>query len=62
MYYEYDTEYYEPSIIDGLLEEFQQKCKEIFLDDVNSKIGSIKHDNEYLKNENESCKQSDVNL
>lgn len=56
MYYEYDTGYYEPSVMDELLEEFQQKCKEILLDDINSKIGSIKHDNEYLKNENDKLR------
>jgi hypothetical protein len=55
MYYDYE-DYYEPSIMDELLEEFQQKCKEILLDDINSKIGSIKHDNEYLKKENDKLK------
>lgn len=56
MYYEYDTGYYEHSVMDELLDEFQQKCKEILLDDINSTIGSIKHDNEYLQKENEKLK------
>lgn len=58
MYYEYDTGYYEHSAMDELLEEFQQKCKDILLDDINSEIGSIKHDNEYLKKENDNLKTS----
>lgn len=55
MYYDYEN-YYEPSVMDDLLGEFQQKCKEILLDDINSTIGSIKHENEYLKNENDKLK------
>lgn len=52
MFYDYE-DYYEPSVMDELLDEFQQKCKEILLNDVNSTIGSIKHESEYLKKENE---------
>lgn len=55
MYYDYEN-YYEPSVMDELLGEFQQKCKEILLDDINSTIGSIKHENEYLRNENDKLK------
>ena len=47
MYDEYDIGYYEPSIMDELLDEFQQKCREILFDDINSKIGVIKHENEF---------------
>lgn len=56
MYYEYDTGYYEPSVMDELLDEFQQKCKDVLLDDVNSTIGGIKHENEYLKKENDKLR------
>ena len=55
MYYE-DENYYEPSVMNELLDEFQQKCREILLDDTNSKISEIKHENEYLKQENELLK------
>ena len=58
MYYEYDTGYYEPSVMDELLEEFQSKCKEILLDDINSEIGAIKHENEYLKKENDKLSKA----
>lgn len=37
MYYNYE-EYYEPSVMDEILEEFQQKCKEALLDDINPSI------------------------
>ena len=55
MYYE-DENYYEQSVMNELLDEFQQKCREILLDDTNSKISEIKHENEYLKQENELLK------
>lgn len=55
MYYEYE-DYYEPSAMDAIFEEFQRQCREVLLDDVNSTIGSIKHENDYLKKENSSLK------
>ena len=58
MYYEYDTGYYESSVMDEILEEFQQKCREVLLDDINSTIGSIKQTNEYLKKENDDLKNA----
>lgn len=57
MYYDYE-EYYEPSVMDEILEEFQQKCREVLLDDINSTIGSIKQTNEYLKKENDDLKKA----
>lgn len=60
MDYDY-KDYYEPSAMDELLDEFQQKCKEIFLDDINSTIGSIKYENGYLKNENDKLKAALAN-
>ena len=56
MYYDYE-DYYEPSVMDEILEEFQQKCREVLLDDINSTIGSIKQMNEYLKKENDDLKK-----
>lgn len=57
MYYDYE-DYYEPSAMDEILEEFQQKCREVLLDDINSTIGSIKHTNEYLTKENDELKKA----
>ena len=37
MYYE-DENYYEPSVMNELLDEFQQKCREILLDDTISNL------------------------
>lgn len=56
MYYESDTGYYELSAMEELINEFQGKCKELLLNDVNSEISAIKRDNEYLKAENEELK------
>ena len=53
MYYEYDTGYYEQSEMDELLSEFKEKCTKILLEDVNSQMGMIKHESEYLRKENE---------
>lgn len=53
MYYEYDTGYYEQSEMDELLTEFKEKCTKILLEDINSQMGMIKHESEYLKKENE---------
>ena len=55
MYYE---DYYEPSVMDEILDEFRQKCREVLLDNINTEIGSIKHTNEYLRNENDELKKA----
>lgn len=57
MYYNYE-DYYEPSVMDEILDEFRQKCKEVLLDDINTEIGSIKHTNEYLTKENDELKKA----
>lgn len=57
MYYEYE-DYYEPSVMDEILDEFRQKCKEVLLDDINTEIGAIKHTNEYLRKENDELKKA----
>ena len=57
MCYEYEN-YCNPSEMDELFNEFQQKFKDIMLEDVNSVIGSIKHENEYLKKENKELKEA----
>lgn len=57
MYYDYE-DYYEPSVMDEIFKEFQQKCREVLLDDINSTIGSIKHTNEYLTKENDELKKA----
>ena len=57
MYYDYE-DYYEPSVMDEILDEFRQKCKEVLLDDINTEIGSIKHTNEYLRKENDELKKA----
>jgi hypothetical protein len=55
MYYE---DYYEPSVMDEILDEFRQKCKEVLLDDINTEIGAIKHTNECLRKENDELKKA----
>ena len=57
MNYEYEN-YCEPSEMDELFNEFQQKFKTLMLEDTNSRIGSIKHENEYLKKENKELKEA----
>lgn len=57
MNYEYEN-YCEPSEMDELFNEFQQKFKTLMLEDTNSTIGSIKHENEYLKKENKELKEA----
>ena len=54
----YHEDYYEPSVMDDILDEFRQKCKEVLLDDINTEIGSIKHTNEYLRKENDELKKA----
>lgn len=50
--------YYGQSVIDELLEEFENKCKEILLDNIGSEIGAIKYENAYLKKENEKLSKA----
>lgn len=56
MYYESDTGYYEMSAMDELVNEFQEKCKKLLLNDVNSEISAIKESNECLRTENEKLR------
>lgn len=52
MFPEYDEEYYDPSVMDEILEEFQEKCRAAFIADANSKLGAIKCANDQLEKEN----------
>lgn len=56
--YEYEEEcYYEPSIADELLTEYQEKMKEALLSSVKSKFDAIKAENENLKEQNAKLKK-----
>lgn len=63
MPYSYDyEEYYEPSAMDEILEEFRQKCTEVFLDDMNSRIGSIVHEKDYYEKESARLQKENMQL
>jgi regulator of replication initiation timing len=56
MYYE-DEPYYEPSIADEILIEYQQKMKDALLESVKNQIDNIKSENESLKTENKKLQE-----
>lgn len=58
MWEDYSDNYYEMSKVDELLKEFSDKCKEVLIDNVNSEIGAIKSDNEYLSAENKKLQKA----
>lgn len=56
-YYEYDTDYFEPSEVDELFKEFQEKCMDILCGNVKSEIGEILERNSILLRENQELKK-----
>jgi len=63
MYDYYDEPpYYEPTLADAILLEYQQKMKDALLESVNSQIESIKEENKRLKEENKNYKQRERDI
>lgn len=62
MYYDEEPYYYEPSVADEILMEFQQKMKETLLESVKLDIETIKNENIKLKEENEKYKQRERDI
>jgi regulator of replication initiation timing len=56
MYYNEEFPYYEPSIADEILMEYQEKMKNALLESVKSEISNLKDENNKLKEENEKLK------
>jgi len=61
-YYD-DEPYYEPSLVDDILNEYQQKMKDALLESVKHQIEKTKTDNENLKAENKKLQKqvSEIN-
>lgn len=57
MYYEEDYQYYEPTLANEIIMEYQQKMQDVLLDGVKNEIDRIKDENVRLKKENEECKK-----
>lgn len=55
--YDYEEHYYEPSIADEIMVEYQQKMKDALLKTVKNDIEGVKQENERLKEENEKLKE-----
>lgn len=55
--YEYDEEYYEPTIADELLMEYQEKMKGALLETVKNKFDAIEKENSELKEKNTKLKK-----
>ena len=60
-YYE-EPPYYEPTLADEILIEYQQKMKDALLDSVKSQIENIKDENVRLKEENGNYKQRERDI
>jgi len=60
-YYE-ESPYYEPTLADEILIEYQQKMKNALLESVKSQIENIKEENERLKEENKNYKQRERDI
>jgi len=58
MYSEYDYEnYYEPSEVDQLVDEFKDKCREFLLPNIKEEINSLNKENSELKTKNEEYRK-----
>jgi regulator of replication initiation timing len=57
MYDYYEEPYYEPSVADEILIEFQQKMKDVLLESIKSEIKSIAEENSTLRAENKKLKE-----
>ena len=63
MYEDYDEQnYYEPTIADEILMEYQQKMKDALLETVKLEIQDIENENVRLKNENKEYKKRENDL
>jgi len=58
MFYDDEPQYYQPSIADDLLMEYQNKMKDALLESVKSMIENIKEENEELKEENKKLRDA----
>lgn len=57
MYYNEEFSYFEPSIADEILMEYQERMKNALLESVKSEISNLKDENSELKEENENLKK-----
>lgn len=55
--YDYEEPCYEPSLADEILMEYQEKMKEVLLENIKSEIQNIKNENVKLKEENKKLKE-----
>jgi hypothetical protein len=63
MYEDYDeSSYYEPTIADEILIEYQEKMKEVLLESIKLEIEQIKNENIKLKKENQEYKQRENSI
>jgi len=63
MYEDYDEQsYYEPTIADEILMEYQQKMKDALLESVKLEIKNIENENIRLKNENKEYKKRETDI
>jgi len=62
MYDYHEEPYYEPSIADEILIEYQQKMKDALLESIKSQIENIKDENVRLKQENDKYKQRERDI
>lgn len=61
MYYE-EEPYYEPTIADEIIMEYQQKMKDALLESVKYEIDQIKEENERLKKQNEEFRKRENSI
>lgn len=55
--YDYEESYYEPTIADEILMEFQQKMKDVLLESVKYQIEKIKEENIQIKEQNNKLQE-----
>ena len=60
--YDYEEPYYEPTIADEILMEYQQKMKDVLHETIKTEIQNIKDENVRLKEENKKYKQRERNI
>jgi FtsZ-binding cell division protein ZapB len=61
-YYEDEPSYYEPTIADEILIEYQQKMKDALLESIKLEIENIKKENIKLKDDNKEYKKRETDL
>ncbi len=62
MYYEEEYPYYEPTIADEIMMEYQQKMKDALLENIKFQIEQTKEENIRLKQQNEDYKKREHNI